>query len=90
MGQSDLNAVLVLVRVVQEGSFRSAARVLGMPKTTVSRKVAELEEQLGVQLLQRDDAQVVIVLERLGHRSRKNAGRVRWRGAAIVATSGVT
>lgn len=53
MGHFDLNAVRVLVRVVQEGSFRSAARALGMPKTTVSRKVAELEEQLGVQLLQR-------------------------------------
>ncbi len=52
-GHFDLNAALVLVRVVQVGSFRSAARVLGMPKTTVSRKVAELEEQLGVQLLQR-------------------------------------
>lgn len=53
MGHFDLNAALVLVRVVQAGSFRSAARVLGMPKTTVSRKVAELEEQLGVQLLLR-------------------------------------
>jgi DNA-binding transcriptional LysR family regulator len=53
MGQFDLNAALVLVRVVQEGSFTNAARALGMPKTTVSRKVAELEEQLGAQLLQR-------------------------------------
>ena len=53
MGHFDLNAALVLVRVVQAGSFRSAARALAMPKTTVSRKVAELEEQLGVQLLQR-------------------------------------
>jgi DNA-binding transcriptional LysR family regulator len=53
MGQLDLNAARVLVRVVQEGSFRDAARALGMPKTTVSRKVAELEEQVGAQLLQR-------------------------------------
>jgi DNA-binding transcriptional LysR family regulator len=53
MGHIDLNVALVLVRVVQDGSFRGAARALGMPKTTVSRKVAELEEQLGVQLLQR-------------------------------------
>ena len=52
-GHFDLNAARVLVRVVQEGSFRGAARALGMPKTTVSRKVAELEEQLGAQLLQR-------------------------------------
>lgn len=53
MGQFDLNAALVLVRVVQAGSFRAAAQALGMPKTTVSRKVTELEAQLGVQLLQR-------------------------------------
>lgn len=53
VGQIDLNAMLVLVRVVQEGSFRNAARALGMPKTTVSRKVAELEEHLGAQLLHR-------------------------------------
>ena len=52
-GHFDLNAALVLVRVVQEGSFRGAARALDMPKTTVSRKIAELEGQLGVQLLQR-------------------------------------
>jgi DNA-binding transcriptional LysR family regulator len=52
-GHMDLNSALVLLRVVQAGSFRGAARVLGMPKTTVSRRVAELEEQLGVQLLQR-------------------------------------
>jgi DNA-binding transcriptional LysR family regulator len=53
MGQLDLNAVLVLVRVVQAGSFRAAAAQLGMPKTSVSRKVAELEEHLGAQLLRR-------------------------------------
>lgn len=53
MGHFDFNAAWVLVRVVQEGNFRRAARALGMPKTTVSRKVAELEEQLGAQLLHR-------------------------------------
>jgi DNA-binding transcriptional LysR family regulator len=53
MGQFDLNGALVLVRVVQAGSFRAAAERLGMPRTTVSRKVSELEAQLGVQLLQR-------------------------------------
>ncbi len=53
MGHLDLNAALVLVRVVQAGSFRAAAMQLGMPKTSVSRKVVELEEHLGVQLLRR-------------------------------------
>jgi DNA-binding transcriptional LysR family regulator len=56
----DLNAALVLVRVAQSGSFRSAGLALGMPKTTVSRKVAELEEQLGVQLLQRTTRAVAL------------------------------
>ena len=41
MGQFDLNAALVLVRVVQAGSFRAAGEALGMPKTTVSRRVSE-------------------------------------------------
>lgn len=53
MGQFDLNGALVLVRVVQAGSFRAAAERLGMPKTTVSRRVSDLEAQLGVRLLQR-------------------------------------
>lgn len=53
MGQLDLNAAMVLVRVVQAGSFRAAATTLGMPKTSVSRKVAELEQYLGAQLLRR-------------------------------------
>lgn len=52
-GQSDLNAAQVLLRVVQAGSFRGAARALGMPKSTVSRKVAELEARLGARLLLR-------------------------------------
>jgi DNA-binding transcriptional LysR family regulator len=38
---------------VQSGSFTTAARDLDMPKSTVSRKVTDLEERLGVRLLQR-------------------------------------
>jgi DNA-binding transcriptional LysR family regulator len=53
MGHLDLNAAFVLVRVVQAGSFRAAATQLGMSKTSVSRKVAELEGYLGAQLLRR-------------------------------------
>jgi DNA-binding transcriptional LysR family regulator len=49
----DLNEIAVFTRVVQAGSFTAAARVLGMPKSTVSRKVAELEERLDARLLQR-------------------------------------
>jgi DNA-binding transcriptional LysR family regulator len=49
----DLNEIAVFTRVVQAGSFTAAARALGMPKSTVSRKVSDLEERLGARLLQR-------------------------------------
>lgn len=49
----DLNAVAVFVKVVQAGSFSGAARLLGMPNTTVSAKVARLEKRLGVTLIHR-------------------------------------
>ena len=49
----DLNDTLIFVRVVEHGSFISAARALRLPKTTVSRRVQELETRLGAQLLHR-------------------------------------
>lgn len=49
----DLNAVLVFIKVVQAGSFTAGAKALGLPKSTASRKVAELERDLGAQLLRR-------------------------------------
>ncbi len=49
----DLNDIAVFARVVEAGSFTTAARLLGMPKTTVSRRVAALEREIGVRLLQR-------------------------------------
>jgi DNA-binding transcriptional LysR family regulator len=49
----DLNDILIFVKVVQSGSFTAAAKVLGVPKTTVSRKVKELEDRLRAQLIHR-------------------------------------
>lgn len=49
----DLNDTLIFVKVVEHGSFISAAKTLRLPKTTVSRKVQELETRLGAQLLHR-------------------------------------
>jgi len=49
----DLNATLIFTKVVEQGSFVGAARTLRLPKTTVSRKVQELESRLGAQLLNR-------------------------------------
>lgn len=49
----ELDGIAIFVKVVQAGSFSRAARLLGMPNTTVSAKVARLEKRLGVTLIQR-------------------------------------
>lgn len=46
--------MMLFAAVVRAKGFSQAARETGMPKSTISRKVAQLEEQLGVRLLQRD------------------------------------
>jgi DNA-binding transcriptional LysR family regulator len=50
---ADLNDIAVFVKVAQFESFSRAAHALGMPISTVSRKVSALEAELGVTLLQR-------------------------------------
>ncbi|HEU4532958.1 MAG TPA: LysR family transcriptional regulator [Polyangiaceae bacterium] len=45
--------VVVFVTVVEAGGFTAAARRLGVRKSTVSRRVAQLEARLGVRLLER-------------------------------------
>jgi DNA-binding transcriptional LysR family regulator len=49
----DLNDIVVFTKVVETRSFTGAAEQLGLPKSTVSRKLAQLEERLGVRLVQR-------------------------------------
>ena len=56
----DLNAALILVRIVDKGSFTAAAQELGMTKATVSRRIAELEQHLGVRLLYRSTRQLTL------------------------------
>lgn len=53
MEHSDLNAAHLFVEVVQQGSFTNAAKVLGLPKSTLSRRIGDLETRLGARLLQR-------------------------------------
>ncbi|WP_095977836.1 LysR family transcriptional regulator [Melittangium boletus] len=49
----DLNAVMMFNRVVKFGSFSKAATELGVTKSTISKKIAELESHLGTTLLRR-------------------------------------
>lgn len=48
----------VFVEVVRQGSFSGAARHLGLPKSSVSRRIAHLEHALGVELLTRTTRQL--------------------------------
>jgi DNA-binding transcriptional LysR family regulator len=49
----DLEHLRAFVKVVRLGSLTKAAAAMGVPKSTVSRRLAELEQQLGTSLVQR-------------------------------------
>ena len=50
---TDLNSLMIFAKVVEANGFSEAARRLKMPLASVSRRVADLEDQLGVRLLER-------------------------------------
>jgi len=54
----DLNDIAVFAAVVKERGFTAAGRQLGLPPSTVSRKVARLEDDLGFKLLNRTTRRV--------------------------------
>ncbi|QWA31172.1 LysR substrate-binding domain-containing protein [Pseudomonas sp. RC3H12] len=54
----DLNDLFYFARVVEAGGFAAAGRQLGIPKSRLSRRIAELEERLGTRLLQRTTRQL--------------------------------
>jgi len=54
------NDLLLFARVVDEGSFSRAAERLGLPKSTISRRVAALETQLGERLLLRTTRKLTV------------------------------
>lgn len=54
----DLNDMLYFAEVAERGGFAAAGRALGIPKSRLSRRVAELEARLGVRLLQRTTRQL--------------------------------
>jgi DNA-binding transcriptional LysR family regulator len=52
-GLADLNDLRFFAAVVEHGGFSAAGRALGVPKSRLSKRVALLEQRLGVRLLQR-------------------------------------
>jgi DNA-binding transcriptional LysR family regulator len=60
---ADLDSVLIFVKVAQFESISRAARSLGMPISTVSRRLAVLESDLGVSLLRRTTRRVTLTAQ---------------------------
>ncbi len=56
----NLNDLIFFVQAVEAGSFAAAGRRLGQPKSTVSKRVAELEAALGVRLIHRTSRQFAL------------------------------
>jgi DNA-binding transcriptional LysR family regulator len=60
MSMQDLNDLYYFAQSVEHGGFAPAGRALGMPKSKLSRRIAMLEERLGVRLIQRSTRQFAV------------------------------
>jgi DNA-binding transcriptional LysR family regulator len=60
---ADLNNILIFVKVAQFESITRAARSLGMPISTVSRRLSVLESELGVALVRRTTRRVQLTAQ---------------------------
>ena len=60
---ADLDNILIFVKVAQFESISRAARSLGMPISTVSRRLSVLESKLGVSLLRRTTRRVTLTAQ---------------------------
>lgn len=67
----DLNDAFYFVQVVEKGGFSAAARSLNIPKSRLSRRVRQLEDDLGVRLLQRTSR--VVTSTRIGEEYYRHA-----------------
>jgi DNA-binding transcriptional LysR family regulator len=59
-GAIDPNDLLLFARIAEAGSFTRAAEGVGLPKSTLSRRISILEEQLGERLLTRTTRKLVL------------------------------
>jgi DNA-binding transcriptional LysR family regulator len=93
-------AMSILLRVVAEGSFSAASRVLHMPLATISRKVNELESHLGTRLLIRTTRKLALtdagvayvasakrILEEVGEAERLAAGEFQAPRGELILTA---
>jgi len=97
-----LEAMTILLMVVDKGSFSAASRDLGVPLATVSRKVNELESHLGTRLLVRTTRKVALtdagaiyvassrrILDEIGETERVAAGEFQAPRGELILTAPV-
>jgi DNA-binding transcriptional LysR family regulator len=97
-----LDAMSILLSVIEAGSLSSAARRLGAPLSTVSRKVSELEEHLKTRLIIRSSRQLKLtdagrsyvaackrILDQLTEAERAASGEYRVPKGGLVVTAPV-
>ena len=83
MGQYQPNDLLIFARVAEAGSFSRAAERIGLPKSTVSRRIALLEEHLGERLMLRTTRR--LALTEFGHQLLEHANQVAAEVDAVKA-----
>ena len=95
-----LEAMSMLVAVTERGSFSAAARALDVPLATLSRKVSDLESQLGARLLIRTTRKLTLtdagiayvasarrILEQVDEAEREAAGEFTQPKGELVLTA---
>jgi DNA-binding transcriptional LysR family regulator len=85
MEQYDANDLLIFARVADAGSFSRAAERIGLPKSTVSRRIALLEERLGERLMLRTTRR--LTLTEFGQQLLEHARQVVAEVDAVKALS---
>lgn len=85
MKQFDPKDLLIFARVAEAGSFSLAAQRIGLPKSTVSRRISLLENQLGERLMLRTTRR--LTLTEFGHQLLEHARQVVAEVEAVSALS---
>lgn len=86
MSDLDPNDLLLFARIVEHGSFSRAAERVGLPKSTLSRRIAQLEARLGERLLQRTTRKLALTEfgASLLHHAQKVVEEVEAAGALVL------
>ena len=82
----DLNDLAYFAHVAEHGGFAAAERATGIPKSKLSRRIAELEARLGVRLIQRSTRRFAVT--DIGQRTLQHARAMLAEAASVQALAG--